>query len=100
MLTDTSNNSESGNWWIYLIRTKQGHLYCGITTNVQNRLNTHAAGKGAKYLRGKGPLKLEWSKSIGSRSQASQYEIRIKKLSKDKKEKLIEDPTFFNDFLQ
>ncbi|OOF07043.1 hypothetical protein BZG79_13560, partial [Salinivibrio sp. MA427] len=47
-------------WFVYLIRTRQGHLYCGVTTNVSRRFAQHSAGKGARALRGKGPLLLAW----------------------------------------
>ncbi|MCE0496032.1 GIY-YIG nuclease family protein [Vibrio salinus] len=90
---------DSQSWWVYLIRTNHGHLYCGITKNVELRLKAHSEGKGAKYLRGKTPLTLEWSRFIGSRSLASHYEIRIKRLSKYKKEKLITNPGLFEQYV-
>ncbi len=100
MKTNAVESSMSDSWWIYLVRTGSGQLYCGITTDVERRVKVHASGKGAKYLRGKAPLTLEWSRQIGSRSLASQYEIRVKKLSKQKKEQLISQPHLFNEFFQ
>ena len=78
-------------WYVYLIRTKMGHLYTGITQNVLRRFKEHQkeGGKGAKYLKGKKPLKLVFHKKIGSRSQALKTEAQIKKWSKEKKEALI-----------
>lgn len=76
-------------WYVYLVRTRQGALYCGITTDVERRFNQHTEGFGAKALKGKGPLSLEWSKFVGnSRSIASKYEYAIKQLTKLNKEKL------------
>ncbi len=76
-------------WYVYLIRNNQGALYCGITTDVERRFAEHVNGKGAKALKGKGPLILEWSSQAGrSRSTASKFEHRIKQLSKQQKEKL------------
>ncbi len=68
-----------------------GNLYTGITQDVQRRFKEHQEGgaKGAKYLRGKKPLKLVFHKKIGSRSQALKTEAAIKKWSKGKKESLI-----------
>lgn len=78
-------------WWVYLIRCADNSLYTGITTDVARRFEEHAAQgpKTAKYLRGKGPLTLVFKKRIGNRSQASQVEYRIKRLSKAQKESLI-----------
>jgi putative endonuclease len=45
--------------------------------------------KGAKYLRGRGPLKLVFKKAIGTRALALRVESRIKRLSKARKEALI-----------
>ena len=78
-------------WYVYLIRTNIGHLYTGVTQNVQRRFKEHQeeGRKGAKYLKGKKPLKLVFHKNIGSHSQALKTEAKIKKLSKKKKEALV-----------
>ncbi|RYU65385.1 GIY-YIG nuclease family protein [Aliivibrio finisterrensis] len=77
------------NWTLYLIRTQTNSLYCGITNNLSRRFEMHKAGKGAKYLRGKGPLTLVWSHNVESKSQALKYEYRIKKMTKASKEALV-----------
>lgn len=76
-------------WHIYVLRTCAGHLYTGITTDVTRRLAQHVAGRGAKNLRGKGPLRLEFSAPAGDRSRASRLEARIKALSRERKEALL-----------
>ena len=78
-------------WHVYLIRTKMGHLYTGVTQNVKRRFEEHKEGgrKGAKYLKGKKPLKLVFHKKIGGHSQALKTEEKIKKLPKKKKEALV-----------
>ena len=78
-------------WHLYLIRTRTGHLYTGITKNIQKRFEEHQEGgsKAAKYLKGKKPLKLVFYKKIGSLSQALKAEAKIKKWPKEKKESLI-----------
>lgn len=76
-------------WHVYLIRCADGSLYTGITTDIARRLAEHRAGKGAKYLKGRGPLALAYSRPIGDRATASREEARIKKLSKLQKEGLI-----------
>ncbi|WP_070966687.1 GIY-YIG nuclease family protein [Vibrio sonorensis] len=73
-----------------MIRSFNGALYCGITTDVERRFQQHVKGTGAKALRGKGPLTLVWFQSAGStRSEATKLEIKLKKLSKASKEKLV-----------
>lgn len=78
-------------WFVYLIRTRQGTLYCGVTTDVERRFKEHQySNKGAKYLKGKAPLTLVWSQQVKSKRDAMQFEYRIKKrLTKAQKEELI-----------
>ena len=80
-------------WHLYLIRTRTGQLYTGITKNIQKRFKEHQEGgsKAAKYLKGKKPLKLVFYKKIGSLSQALKAEAKIKKWPKEKKESLIKN---------
>ncbi len=80
------------NWFLYLIRCRNGRLYTGITTDVERRFEEHEGGdkKGSKYLRGKAPLELVLKKKVGDRSMALKIEARIKKMSKTKKELLVE----------
>ncbi|MDH3273106.1 MAG: GIY-YIG nuclease family protein [Gammaproteobacteria bacterium] len=75
---------------LYIVRCADGSLYTGIAVDVERRFQEHQCGpRGAKYLRGKGPLRLEFVQSIGDRSSASRAEYRVKKLDREGKEKLI-----------
>lgn len=74
------------NWFIYIIRCRNNSLYTGITTDVERRFLEHESGKGAKYLRGKGPLKLVFYKEVGTKSEALKLEFSIKTLKKTKRE--------------
>jgi putative endonuclease len=67
-------------WYIYMIRCRDGSLYTGITTDVDRRFAEHREGgnAGAKYLRGRGPLVLVFQKRLGSRSLALVVESRVK----------------------
>jgi putative endonuclease len=77
-------------WYVYLIRTRFGSLYTGITTDTERRLKEHQqGGKGAKILRGKSPLELVYREQFANRSVASVMEARIKKLTRLQKEALI-----------
>tara|TARA_B100001939_G_scaffold48249_1_gene37654 strand:- start:1261 stop:1581 length:321 start_codon:yes stop_codon:yes gene_type:complete len=87
--------SDSPIWFLYIIRGADKSLYTGITTDVLRRFCEHSGNgsgdtsKGAKALRGKRPLKLEYFCQIGNRSEALKIEYQVKQLSKIKKEQLI-----------
>ncbi|WP_407943933.1 GIY-YIG nuclease family protein [Marinobacter salinisoli] len=74
-----------------MIRTGKGTLYTGITTDVARRLAEHQGGgnKGARSLRGKGPLRLVFQTEVGDRSRASRLEWHIKQWPKARKEALV-----------
>lgn len=73
-----------------MLRCADGSLYTGIATDVPRRVAEHGSGaKGARYLRGRGPLELVLQSEVGDRSLATRAELRIKRLSKYAKEDLI-----------
>jgi len=78
-------------WSVYLIRCVDDSLYTGIATDVERRFDEHQSQgpKAAKYTRGKGPLSLVYEREIGTRSEASKEEWRIKALSRKQKLALI-----------
>ena len=85
---------------VYLVRCRDGSLYTGITTDVARRIAEHQDGtKGAKYLRGKGPLTLVYQQEIGDRSLASKIESRIKRLASAEKSDVDSLPDRINVFL-
>lgn len=90
--------TDDSNWFIYLLQTAQGSLYTGITTDVSARLATHQAGKGAKYLRGKGPLTLVATQAVANRSVASRLEYQLKRLTADEKRRIMSDNRLFERF--
>ncbi|QCF26673.1 GIY-YIG nuclease family protein [Hydrocarboniclastica marina] len=74
-----------------MIRCRQGQLYTGITTDVERRLREHSGGpRGARFLRGRGPLILAYQASVGDRRDALRAEYRVKQLSRVQKEALIQ----------
>lgn len=76
---------------LYIVRCGDGSLYTGIATDVERRLREHESGKrGARYLRGRGPLQLEFCESLGTRGEAQQLEHRVKRLNREQKEALID----------
>lgn len=81
----------ASNWFVYMVRTAGGALYTGITTDVPRRFGEHQAGapKGARSLRGKGPLELVFYSPAGDRSRASKLEWHIKQWPRQRKEALV-----------
>jgi putative endonuclease len=81
--------SKSPAWYLYWIRCGDGTIYTGISNDVPRRLAEHRGGKGARYLRGRGPLVLERKMRVGSRSHALKVECKVKRMPRRCKEKLI-----------
>ena len=76
-------------WSVYLVRAARGVLYTGVATDVDRRLDAHSAGRGAKYLRGRGPLEVVYRRKLGARGLALRVEHRLKRLSKLEKEAIV-----------
>ena len=76
-------------WKLYILLCGDNTLYTGITVDVDHRFDMHQSGKGAKYTRGRGPLKLVYVEECGTHSDALQREIAVKRLSRQEKMKLI-----------
>ncbi len=79
---------------LYIVQCADGTLYTGIASDVARRLKEHAGSpRGARYLRGRGPLELVFSEPVGSRSRAQRLEACVKKLSRVDKLGLIAGAT-------
>jgi putative endonuclease len=75
---------------VYMLRCADGSLYTGIATDVSRRLAEHQSSpRGAKYLRGRGPLTLAFQQAVGDRGDASKVEYFLKNLAKADKEELV-----------
>lgn len=77
------------NWMVYMLECADRTLYTGITNDLARRVAKHNAGQGAKYTKGRAPLKLVYSETCEDKSQALKREIQIKALSRAKKKALI-----------
>ena len=82
-------DTAAGPWHLYILETADGALYTGITTDVQRRLSEHRAGRGAKALRGKGPLHLVYHQAVGEHGEALRLEAGIKRLSAREKRRWL-----------
>ena len=75
-------------WVVYILECKDGSLYTGITDRLEHRLAAHRTGKGAKYTKGRGPLKLRYLENCTDHSAALRREIQIKQMTKKQKQAL------------
>ena len=93
------NDKTEQYWYLYLIETRYKTWYCGITRDWKRRIEEHQSNgnKTAKFLKGKGPLKLIFCIQLDNHSQALKAEIWLKKQSKAKKRASLlyrhDDPT-------
>lgn len=80
------------NWQVYMILCSDDSLYTGITTDVDRRFTQHIDGRGAKYFRGRAPLRVVYLETEHDRSSAGRREVAIKKMSPAEKRRLINSP--------
>ena len=86
-------NTMEKRWCVYILQCADGTFYTGITNDIVHRLRMHSNGTGAKYTRGRGPVKLCYREVVNSQGEALKREYAIKQLRKTEKMKLIETYT-------
>jgi putative endonuclease len=75
--------------YVYVLVCADDTYYTGYTTDPERRVAEHDAGEGAKYTRGRTPVKLVHVEAFDSRGDALSREHEIKSLSRAQKERLI-----------
>lgn len=78
-------------YYVYILLTERNTYYCGYTDNVEKRFQAHLDGHGAKYTKANKPIKIVWQKEFDTKNDAMKEEYRIKKLTRNQKEKLIRE---------
>lgn len=76
-------------WSVYLVECNDGTLYCGISNDVDARIAAHNAGRGARYTRGRAPVRLLWRAECATRSDALRRERAVKALPRTQKLRLL-----------
>ena len=74
---------------IYMVECADGTYYTGWTNDLENRLAAHNAGTGARYTRGRGPVRLVYKEECTDKQSAQRREWAIKKLTRAQKEQLV-----------
>ncbi|MDH3637583.1 MAG: GIY-YIG nuclease family protein [Gammaproteobacteria bacterium] len=80
-------------WYVYVVRCRDGSLYTGIATDLARRIREHNVDdkRGAKYTRVRRPVELVYWENCDTRSEAAKREHEIRQWSKPSKEALIKD---------
>jgi len=78
-------------WYVYILGCVDESLYIGTTNDIEKRVAKHNAGKGAKYTKGRTPVKVLYSACFNSRSEACAEEYKLKKYSRQQKLALIKN---------
>ncbi len=73
------------NWVCYIVLCSDGSLYTGVTNGLEARIKAHNEGRGAKYTKGRTPVKLMVNSCGLTRSQAQKLEVFIKSLHPSRK---------------
>ncbi|MGH9803705.1 MAG: GIY-YIG nuclease family protein [Candidatus Acidiferrales bacterium] len=88
-LSERAPASESKGWFVYLLACADRSYYTGVAPNLEERIKKHNAGYGAKYTRGRRPVRLVWSHRCSSYAEARALEAQLKGWSREKKGRLV-----------
>ncbi|MCM3612637.1 GIY-YIG nuclease family protein [Planococcus sp. MERTA32b] len=80
---------ETNSHYFYVLECADNSYYAGYTNDLQKRLDTHNAGKGAKYTRSRGPVKVIHFEEFETKTAAMKAEYAFKQLTKAKKIRYI-----------
>lgn len=80
---------KSNNHFFYVLECADQSYYAGYTNNVEKRVATHNAGKGAKYTRARGPVKCIYVEKFETKQEAMRAEYAFKQLNRMQKSKYI-----------
>jgi len=77
-------------FYCYIIECADGSYYTGWTTDPPRRERQHNLGRGARYTRTRRPVKLVYLEQQADRASAMRRERAIKRLSRARKQHLVE----------
>jgi putative endonuclease len=72
-------------WFVYIARCSDGTIYVGVARDVAARIAAHDAGRGARYTRGRGPLRLLATRRCATQGDALRLELTLKSLPRSDK---------------
>ena len=77
-------------WYFYIVECSNTSLYCGITNNIEKRLEEHNKGLGGKYTRSRLPVTLKYTEPCSTRSEALKRECQVKSWTRAQKRALVQ----------
>jgi len=87
-------------WYVYILECSDKTFYTGITSDIRRRIEEHnSSPKGAKYTKGRGPVKLVYLRRKMNKTTASKEEYRIKNLTRKEKLKMILSTSALSSFV-
>ncbi len=72
-------------WFLYVLRCADNSLYTGISPDVEARIKTHNAGKGAAYTSTRRPVTLLGGWEFDTKGEALKAELAFKQLTRAQK---------------
>jgi putative endonuclease len=72
-------------WFVYVACCSDDTLYVGIARDVAARIGMHNAGRGARYTRGRAPLKVLATRRCPNMGDALRLELALKRLTRREK---------------
>lgn len=75
--------------YVYIVKCSDNTFYTGWTNNLEKRIKAHSNGTGAKYTKGRGPVKLVYFEEFKDKKEAMRREYAVKRYSRKEKEMLI-----------
>ena len=78
-------------YYAYVVECADGTLYSGYTTDIERRLMAHNAGRGARYTKGRRPVKLAYLEELPTESAARKREAALQRLRRTQKLQLIRE---------
>lgn len=76
-------------FWVYMLASRSGTLYIGMTNNLKARVSDHKSGKNSGFTKKYKCHNLVWFEEHQYVLNAMQREVQLKKWVRRKKEALI-----------
>jgi len=79
-------------YYVYILKCNDNSLYVGVTSDIERRMIEHNAGKYPDaYTHSRRPVVLVFYQEFTEPNQAIEFEKKIKRWSRVKKQALIDD---------
>jgi putative endonuclease len=83
-------SSAARSWYVYLVECRDGTLYTGVACDVERRVEEHNSGRGARYTRGRAPVRVVAASRAMEKRAAYRLEWAVKRLPRAEKEAAVQ----------